>query len=356
MLDDRLAMLVSRKLSGEATKEELVELEGLLKNSPNEEYFAALLQSYWGGYAPQPLVDRESHFRKILKVTDKKNDVTRSFKLKNPFFVKIAIAAGFIGLILFGYYLFNLKFSDKPDGREVAAIRGSKSFVTLPEGSLVWLNSDSRIYYDKDFNKQTREVTLEGEAYFDVKKDSKRPFIVHTREIDIRVLGTAFNVKSYSGDKSVETTLIRGAVEITNKLDPTAPKILLKPLEKFTVSKDVLENRKAGYMLQLSVTEIQKKIPIVSISPLKERVVDSTFIETSWMFNRLQFDGDSFEELSHKMERWFNVQIIFKDNSVSQSRLTGVFEDETIEQALKALQIIKPFKYKIKKNVVEISK
>lgn len=355
MLDDKLAMLVSRKLSGEATDKELAALSSWLEKNPSEEYFAALLQSYWDGYAPQSFVDSDIHFKEILKIADETNDPSNVNRKKNSF-TRIAIAASLIGLILLGYYFYQDRTKEETNEREVAAISGSKSFITLPDGSLVWLNSDSRIYYDKDFDKQTREVRLEGEAYFDVKKDTKHPFIVHTNEIDIKVLGTAFNVRSYSGDKTVEATLIRGSVEIINKLDPTAPKILLKPLEKFTASKEVSDNRRLGKQLVHNVTEIQKKIPIVSISPLKEKVVDSTFVETSWMFNRLQFDGDSFEELARKMERWYNVQIIFKDPSVSKLRLAGVFEDETIDQALKALQIITPFKYKIKKNVVEISK
>ena len=356
MLDERLAILLSRKLSGEASADELTELNALLKNNPSEEYFVSLLNSYWGGYAPEPLFDHDTHFTEIIATAGQKIEPFKPNKL-NRLVVKIAIAAGFIGLIIFGYYIFNRDANSNSDNeREVAAISGSKSFITLPDGSMVWLNSDSRIFYDKGFDKNIREVRLEGEAYFDVKKDTAHPFIVHTNEIDIKVLGTAFNVKSYPSDKTIEATLIRGVVEITNKLDPLSPKILLKPLEKFVAIKEVYDIEKTAQVPHHIVTEINKKIPIVSFSPLNEKVVDSTFIETSWMYNRLQFDGDSFEELARKMQRWYNVQIIFKDNSLSQSRFTGVFEDETIDQALKALQMIKPFKYKIKKNVVEISK
>src|SRR4029078_631833 len=97
----------------------------------------------------------------------------------------------------------------------VSTKRGSKSKVQLPDGTQVWLNADSRIAYNEKFQGNLREVTLEGEAYFDVVRDEKRPFVIHTAAIDIKVLGTAFNVRSYANEKNTETSLIRGSIEVT---------------------------------------------------------------------------------------------------------------------------------------------
>ena len=85
-----------------------------------------------------------------------------------------------------------------------------KASINLPDGSKVWLNGDSKITYDGDFQGKTREVHLSGEAFFDVAKDKTRPFIIHTRTINLKVLGTAFNVRSYDNEKETETALVHG--------------------------------------------------------------------------------------------------------------------------------------------------
>ena len=117
---------------------------------------------------------------------------------------------------------------------EIATLPGTHSKTILPDGSTVWLNAGSKLTYNKNFNTATREVELSGEAYFDVKKDEHHPFIIHTSAMHIKVLGTAFNVKSYPGDKSSETSLIRGSIEVTMNNRPQE-KIILHPSEKLVV-------------------------------------------------------------------------------------------------------------------------
>ena len=233
---------------------------------------------------------------------------------------------------------------------EVMAKKGARSRIILPDGTQVWLNSDSKIQYDKSFDDTIREVTLDGEAYFDVVKNPKRPFIVHTSNIDIRVLGTAFNVKSYSQEKTIETTLIHGLVEVTDKNEPQLSKIILRPKEKLVFNKletDFEKNDK---------TTVKPVIEKNAIVPLSKNVADTALKETSWIYNRLDFDGDTFSELAVKMERWFNVKIRFKDEKVANERLHGAFEDESLEEALKVLQLITTFTYKLNNNELEINK
>src|ERR1019366_6846207 len=103
-----------------------------------------------------------------------------------------------------------------------------KSKIVLSDGSVVTLNSETTLRYPAEFNGQTREVYLDGEAFFDVAKDHKHPFIVHAGKMNVRVLGTAFNIKSYANDATSETTLIRGAIEVTMS-DRPSDRIILKP-------------------------------------------------------------------------------------------------------------------------------
>jgi len=184
-------------------------------------------------------------------------------------------------------------------------------------------------------------------------KNAKRPFIVHTAFIDIRVLGTAFNVKSYSQEKTIETTLIHGSVEVTKKNESQLSKIILRPKEKLVFNKLETDFEKQG---DTSVKPmIEKSIPAIAIVALPKDVADTSLKETSWIYNRLDFEGDTFSELAVKMERWFNVKITFKNEKVANERLRGAFEDEGLDEALKALQLITTFTYKINNdNEIEI--
>ena len=108
--------------------------------------------------------------------------------------------------------------------------------MLLPDGSTVWLNAGSRLTYDSLYGTTLREVTLSGEAYFDVVKNPKKPFIIHTGKINIRVLGTVFNVKSYPEEQTIETSLIKGSIEVSFPSQPSK-KIILKPNQKLIIDK-----------------------------------------------------------------------------------------------------------------------
>lgn len=235
----------------------------------------------------------------------------------------------------------------------IVANNGSRSRSLLPDGTTVWLNAGSKLHYENDFNGATREVRLEGEAFFDVVKQPERPFIVHTSGIDIRVLGTAFNVKSYPEDETVETTLYRGLVQVSRQEDITAMPIELKPNEKL-----ILPKQAAKEEVKLSEEKIPfaKQLPASSIiTHIDSTKKESERFETAWLYSRLEFRGDSFEELAHKLERWYNVTIVFTDERVKQLNVTGSLESETVEQAFVALKVAFPINYKINNNEVLVS-
>ncbi|HZK64875.1 MAG TPA: FecR family protein, partial [Puia sp.] len=204
-------------------------------------------------------------------------------------------------------------------------------------------------------NTRLREVNLEGEAFFDVVKDASHPFIVHTSAINVKVLGTAFNIKSYPGDKIIETTLLRGMVEITRKDDPSAPKVILKPNEKLVINKTQEPIRPSSQAAAHSDTGAEG-MSNISITPVPMNIPDSDKAETAWMYNKLVFDGDSFEELAAKMERWYNIKITFKNDQLFKYRFKGVFNNETVKEALDALQLTAAFTYNIKGNIVVLNK
>jgi ferric-dicitrate binding protein FerR (iron transport regulator) len=238
---------------------------------------------------------------------------------------------------------------------EVSTRNGSKTTITLPDGSKVWLNAGSSLTYNKDFGGEIREVELSGEAFFEVvpamstTKTQKIPFIIHTRHLDVRVLGTAFNVKSYPGDKQTETSLVHGKVEVLIHNRPEE-KIVLHPNEKLVVRNEDTTAQVTGKSNALN------KEPFYSVGKLNYTETDSTVIETAWVQNKLVFNNESLLEIAQKMERWYNVEIKFSDVKIQAERFSGTFENETIQQALDYISIATAFRYTIQENKIIIGR
>jgi ferric-dicitrate binding protein FerR (iron transport regulator) len=232
---------------------------------------------------------------------------------------------------------------------EIIVPNGSKSFLTLEDGSKIWLNSGSRLAYTDFANTTSREVYLEGEAFFDVTGNKRKPFIVHTSHLKLKVLGTKFNVKSYPSEKITETILVSGKVEIEelNASSENKQQITLRPFQKATYSvttgKIAVDDKKtASYMKP----QVPSKIEII------EKINPELY--TSWKDDKLIFSNERLESLIVRLERWYNVDITLNDSLLKNYRYTGKFEKENIEQALQALKLATPLEYSIDKNKITI--
>ena len=215
--------------------------------------------------------------------------------------------------------------------------------MILPDSTVVWLNAGSKLTYNEHFGTNNRNATLVGEAFFDVKK-STMPFIIHANTVQIKVLGTAFNVKAYPDEKTTETSLLRGRVEIT--LDKRPGELyILKPNEKLVVANEPVEK-------ETIVPE--KKQPIAVLERIKH-LNDSTIIETSWVHNEFIFEDEAFSDIARKMERWYGVNIEFKDGNIANEHISGTFTTETIQEALTALQYSTKFHYSVKGTMITIT-
>jgi len=360
MLQQRIYELIARKLSGEATTAELEELHSWLQQHGGEQYIYEILSAYWQqhpDHEQEQLNEEEQRFQRILRGTvpdDTSVTTTTETPVKAIAWRRwLSYAAALVVLAGGAYFIFRNQHSrspfanqaDKPPVSEVVANRGSRSRLVLPDGSQVWLNAGSRITYPNSFNTALREVNLEGEAFFDVTHNAKRPFIVHTSGIDIKVLGTAFNVKSYASDATIEATLLRGSIEVVKKNDPNAPKVILRPHEKLVFNKEGSLSPVAADVRPQNPDNNPQPRPAITVTMLPGNKPDSIIKETSWLYNKLNFEGDSFEEVAAKMERWFDVKITISNNKLKNKRLKGSFETETVQQALEYLQVIVPFEY-----------
>jgi transmembrane sensor len=264
------------------------------------------------------------------------------------------LSGSLVCVIIAGWFWKNNNVSsaaiEKPVKETIITQNGSRTRSLLDDGTTVWLNAGSKLFYENDFNGATREVRLEGEAFFDVVKQPNKPFIVHTSGIDITVLGTAFNVKSYPEDKNVETTLYRGLVQVLRHEDADNKAIQLIPNQKLILPKQAaIESIKLSEDKQPLVKEVPASFIITHIDSTKK---ENERIETAWVYSRLEFRGDSFEEVAKKLERWYNVTVVFKDEKVKELNFNGSFEKETVEQAFNYLQAAIPFNFKIQDHEI----
>lgn len=360
MPQNRFCHLLGKKLSGEATEEELLELEALMSQHPEWLFAAQHLFDIW---KLQPMENKDlslAAFEKHLMDMEQKGIDISAWKeeevpeeggrslLRRR--MTWAIAACVTAVCCF--FLLSPLFRSEPampvkSLSEISTRPGSKSKLVLPDGSKVWLNAGSRLVYNKDFGTDNRDVTLEGEAFFDVVKMPGLPFKIKTKTIQIKVLGTAFNVKSYADEPTTETSLIRGKVEITVNQRPEEV-FILNPNEKLTIANIITENKKDKVE--------REEIPLVLKNHLTYQNEDSTAVEVAWTENKLVFTDESFADVAKKMERWYDIKIEFKDEELQHERITGSFANETITQALEALRISTPFRFDIEQNKITIKK
>jgi transmembrane sensor len=348
---NRAWYLMARSLSKEASETEKAELQSLLQQNEHTQQQYAMLHELW---TPSLSLDTQSgqKFEDVLRKARQLETETDTDIVKKPFILRRATwvaAASLIAAMVIGFLYFQqnagssivtntILYTDS-----ISTSKGNRSQLILPDGSRVWLNSGSRLLYH-NFKGKTREVQLVGEAYFDVVKMPDRPFIVHAEGVNIKVLGTVFNVRCYPGESNIETTLLHGAVAVKHKNDPGKQAILLAPNQKLTISKEFLQAKRPEEPFHKPY----------EIKNLDTTVQPAHLQETAWVYNRLEFKNIDFKTLAVKMERWYNVSISFKDNNVQQLRFVGSFEKETVEEALHALQSVADFEFDIKDRGIDI--
>ncbi|WP_316822452.1 FecR family protein [Pedobacter gandavensis] len=389
MDNNRIIELLARKQANEATVHELEELRELLTSLPDALYFDEVVAEIWAQKEEMTGMDEheldafyqahELKFREELGFNSENSktdlDPTSSkvisaqtpisspttrtelipegkvVKLGTWFKTHIALFGVACGICIIAMAsFFYLKNNNSEFDTQVFSGKGTRKKILLPDGTLVWLNAESSLSYDSHLNeKAQRLVYLVGEAFFDVAHHRNKPFLVQTKQLSVKVLGTAFNVKAYAKDEATEATLLRGSIELSMN-DQPAKKVILKPSEKFATAKQQkYELNKNGNQ----ETDVPLDLIVDPVVPL--HIAGSDYIEeTSWKDNILVFQNESLQDLKPRLERWFNVSIELGPNIPKSYRFTGVLKNENIKEALTAMQLIKPFHFKLKTDDVII--
>lgn len=209
---------------------------------------------------------------------------------------------------------------------------GKRFAVKLSDGTKVTLNAGTSLRYPVKFIEgQNRQVFIEtGEAYFNVVKDSKHPFIVNNNNVNIRVLGTQFNVSSYPEDTNVSTVLVEGSVSLYDSGD-------VYKSEKATLLKP-------GYLADWNKTNKTIKIKKADVK-----------VQTAWINGRIILKHMKFSHIIKKLERHYDVRIKNNNKSLGEELITATFDIETIEQVFEAIKEIHPIEYKIKEKIITIN-
>lgn len=205
----------------------------------------------------------------------------------------------------------------------IVAPNGEKAEVTLADGSRVWINSGSSLTYKPDFNEKHRTVYLEGEAYFEVAKDTKRPFIVKTHEMDVQALGTVFNVRAYKNDEQYSAVLVEGKV----KIDAIGHHTILYPNQRAILNK-------------------------INHQLITDNVYASDF--TEWKNGCLYFDNQSFDEIARTLSRIFNVEIRFASEKLRAIRFSGTLGNSSIRNALDILSLTSSMRYEMDGTTIKL--
>jgi transmembrane sensor len=262
------------------------------------------------------------------------------------------IAAAFIIALGLGFCLravtVKSETTPKPVARvynEITSPKGSRSKIVLPDGTTVWLNAGSTIKYPMNFLTHDREVHLTGEAYFEVAKMHNKRFIVNASDIAIKVWGTKFNVKAYPEEKTIETTLVEGSVSIQKLRGKVKEKETYLAPNQTAVFYKAEDDRK----IAVHDNTFEKVVPKSKVL-IREKV--NTILYTSWKDEKWVVEGQQLGDLAKELERRYNVNIVFDNNSIKDYRFTGTFTNETFEQLLEIIQISAPIDFSITNNTV----
>ena len=343
----------------QAQSEEL--LEWLGENEENRQYLFEL-GKVW--YASSQLSTKEKDTNGAwtnLLDKIKENDIRQmpkpELRIGLSFLFRVAAAVLLVAVIGIGtIFIFRSpKTKSEIAYFEAFAPKGSRSFITLSDGSTVWLNSGTKLRYQSNFGKEDRDLFLEGEAYFVVARNPDMPFRVKTSDVCITAIGTAFNVKAYNDEGSIETTLEKGEVRIDalddSKLKVESTPVFLKPNQKavFIKSNKNISVNSSVQQPQVAVNEPAGKIKTI---PLSIENMADTKLTTSWKDSRWIFKSEKLISLKPILERRYDISIIFRDSILMSYKFTGTLKEESLEQVLNAICLASPIKYEINHNQV----
>ncbi len=320
--------LIYKKLEGSITTEENSILSNWLadKNSPQNQIIFQEIERHWQSENEKLDLYKANALKKFQeKIAEPATPIHQTRKTNFiGIYAKIAAAV----ILLIGVFAIWFSYQQEPAQQlvEVKPVEmitkynpaGIKTTLVLPDKSKVKLNADSKLIFPKSFNGKTREVTLDGEAFFEIEENPEKPFIVHTREISTEVKGTSFNVSAYPSNNNVSIAVVTGLVLSYNKEN----QVYIKPGEM------AVYNEPDNSDIQI----------------LKRKYTPD---EIAWKDGKIIFKKSSFEEVKKELELWYGIKITTQRPINFDKGFTGSYQNESLKGIMESISFAGKFKYKI---------
>lgn len=319
--------LLHRLIAGSTTEEENRELMEWFRQCASQEEFFMLFENVWKDSPDEmPRDVQERMYRRLNRDLGEEKKTIKVIPWHSYFSRKIwqrvAVACIIVVLSLANYNMFHKQKQLSTQNFTVSAEKGQRAFVTLPDSTKVWLNSDTKISYPADYGMKERNVALMGEAYFEVAKNPDKRFIVETKGMQVEALGTAFNINAYKNDNKIIASLFSGSVRVSYEDHVT----ILKPHESVKV--DLLTRDFFQY----------------EDNNMKDIAL--------WRENEITFDGESLEEIAHIINRLYNTTIYIEDESLKKECYIGTVRNNSLENFIDIINLTTPVVYENKGDTV----
>jgi len=314
--------LLAKVLAGEVSPTEQQQVTDWLAQNPEHPALFAKLQAAWtSNPTPASSSETEAAFSNLWSRLDAEAQTARPVRRLG--WVRWAAAVA----LLLGTWAIWQSVGTSPD-EPLAKVnpKGERSVLKLSDGSTVWLNADSRLEFPETFSDSIREVRLVGEAFFKVAHNPHQPFVVRLATGSVRVLGTSFNIRSYPGDSTVETTVLTGKVAFV----PKSPRSNQRVSQKDTVL--VLPNSR---VIQSLVRAEVRQQPVVAV------------LSTAWTDDRIEFRDTPLGEVAKTLERWYGTPVVLARADLAPCTLTGSFRRQSLREVMDVIALTRVFDYEL---------
>ncbi len=307
--------------SGGISEDDQQHLSNLIKS--NNDYkvrFDEMLKLRAISLVPVIEAEKQANYKKIIEQINHNPAINISRSWLWDFRNIAAIIILVISISVTSFYIYKdvTSISDNTFCFETVSPIGSQTKIILPDSTVVWLNSGSSLKYNRSFGKKNRDVALSGEGYFEVKKDKSKPFLVHTLELDVKVLGTVFNVSAYNDDNNVVVNLIKGAVNVSLPNFKNAGLLIMKPNEKLVFNKQTKK-------IECSETDSSRS--------------------ALWTTGKLCFVDVTIEQIAKDLERKYDVEIQITNDKINKEIFSGSLNlNLSLKDILSYIDVDKKFK------------
>ena len=327
---DKIWSHISRKISGEGSSDDDKQVDNWLNEKPSNKHLYNRIAEIWNFQKPSSNKYHTLFESLKRRITVYENRPRRLFYTSTAF----KAAAILIVILLSNFMVYMYRENPKPEivsWQEIVVPRGNRMKLVLPDSTSIWLNNETTLRYASNFSSGNREVELSGEAYFDVHHDAGHPFIVHAGSQKVKVLGTRFSVNAYPEDNIIETSLISGSVVFeTNRRINGNNAFKLEPGNSLFYDK--LNN-------QITTQKIQ-----------------SSYYQY-WENGVYVFKDEKLVDLSVKIKRIFNIEVVFEDEFLKSKTYTGTISiNDNIFVFMEAIRrtSVEPIEYKFNKNIIYV--